>query len=297
MAFIQRRIIAQFDLNEGTFPDGSTRLTLEGLRMSVTVTQSGIPELAHLSADIYGMTLSQMNQLSTLGQTVGLIRKNTITIFAGDEGEEPGQIFSGTVFNAWGDFNSAPDVPFRVDAQAGLLDAVAPYPSTNPKGNVAAADLLKQFAAKWQGGMAFENNGVDVQLSNPHYYGSLKNQILMCLKEVQAWWNGGEGNVFAVWPVSGSRKSASVPVISKDTGMVGYPSFTQQGMIVRSIFFPSIRYGSLVKVNSTLKLPLTPNGQWQVYGITYELETLVPHGQWFMTLNLTPPGYVVIPPL
>lgn len=298
MAFVQRQIIAQFDLGEGTFgTSGSTRLTLEGLRMSVSVNQPGIPTLAHLSAEIYGMTLSQMNQLSTLGQVVGTVRKNTITILAGDADAEPSVIFTGTIFDAWGDFNSAPDVPFRVNAQAGLLESVAPYNSTNPKGAVAAADLLKQFAASWQGGMPFENNGVSTILQDPHFYGSLKNQIFSCLQQSRACWNGGDGGVFAVWPVNGWRKSQSIPEISSKTGMVQYPTFTQNGMVVRSIFFLGIQFGSLVSVKSTLKLPLTPNGPWQVAGITLDLQTLTPHGDWFMTLNLVPPGYVVVPPL
>lgn len=298
MAFVQRVLTAQFDLGEGTFgTSGSTRLMLEGLRMNATVTQNGIPELAHLQAEIFGMTLSQMNQLSTLGQLVNTIKKNTITLFAGNAGETPAQIFTGTIFNAWADLNNSPNASFRVDAQAGLIESVAPYPSTNPQGAVPAASILQQFANSWQGGMPFENNGVTTQLSNPHYYGSLKNQILACCKEAQCWWNGGDGGVFAVWPVSGSRSTPTIPTISAQTGMVGYPSFTQNGMIVKSVFFPAIRYGSLVKVKSQLKLPLTPQGQWQVYGITYNLATLTPEGDWFMELYLTPPGAVTVPPL
>ena len=53
---------------------------------------------------------------------------------------------------------------------------------------------------------------------------------------------------------------------------------------------------SLSKVKSTIKLPLTPNGQWQVLGLTYELNTQVPHGDWFQEMTLVPPGYVGTPP-
>jgi len=253
--------------------------------------------MGKLSAEIYGMTLSQMNQLSTLGQTVTNVKKNTITVMAGDAGEKQSVVFQGTIFGAWGDFANAPEVPFCIDAQAGLLEAVAPYETTNPKGAVNAADILKQFAAKWNGGTPFQNNGVTTVLKNPYYYGSLKQQIMMCLQEARAVWNGGEGNVFAVWPVDGNRASASVPTISKKTGMIQYPTYTQNGMIVRMLYSPAIVYGGLVKVETTLKLPLTPQGQWQVLGITYNLNTLQPSGEWSMSLNLVPPGYVGTPPL
>lgn len=74
-------------------------------------------------------------------------------------------------------------------------------------------------------------------------------------------------------------------------------TFQQNGMNVKAVFHPAIRYGSIVKVKSSLQLPLTPNGNWQVYGITYSLDTLQPRGQWFMELYLCPPGYVTVPPL
>jgi len=300
MAFVQRIISVKFDLGEGTFTDtGSSSLNLTGLRMSTNITQPGIPEMAHCSIRIYGMTLSQMNQLSTLGQVVTNIKKNLITVYAGNSDQEPGVIFSGTIFAAWGDFNSAPDVPFMVEAQAGLIESVAPYSSTNPKGAVAAADLLAKFAADWNGGkgIPFVNYGVTTILTDPHLYGSLKNQIFSVLQQARAWWNGGQGNEFAVWPVNGVRQGQGVPTISAKTGMVQYPTYTQNGMIVKSIFTQEVIFGGLVKIESTLKLPLTPNGQWQVLGLSYELDSLVPHGNWFMTMNLVPPGFVGTSPL
>lgn len=298
MAFLQRRLSVQFDLGEGTFGGtGASTLKLDGLRMSANITQPGIPQLASLTAEIYGMTLSQMNQLSTLGQLVTDVYKNSVSIFAQDDNGGDTLLFKGTIYEAWGDFNNAPEVPFLISAQAGVLEATAPYDTTNPKGGVAAADILKQFAAKWQGGMPFENHGVTTMLKNPYYYGSLKQQIFMCLQEARANWNGGAGNVFAVWPVDGYVNNRNIPTISKKTGMIQYPSYTQSGLLVRSLFYPGIVFGGIVKVETSLKLPLTPQGQWQVQGVTYNLQSLTPNGTWEMSLNLVPPGLIGTPPL
>jgi hypothetical protein len=116
----------------------------------------------------------------------------------------------------------------------------------------------------------------------------------MVLQESRTYWNGG---VFAVWPVNGFRKGSGVPTISAATGMIGYPIYTQNGMIVKSMFSPAVTFGALVTVKSTLKLPLTPNGQWQVQGLTYNLDSLVPRGEWSMILALVPPGFVGTSPL
>lgn len=68
-------------------------------------------------------------------------------------------------------------------------------------------------------------------------------------------------------------------------------------MTVKSIFSAGVAFGSLVTVKTSLKLPPTTDGQWQVSGVTYNLETITPHGDWFMTLNLVPKGSVSVPPL
>lgn len=300
MAFVQRLISVQVDLSQGTFSEtGTSTITLTGLRMSVTVTQPGIPEMARLSAQIFGMTLSQMNKLSTLGQVVTDLPRSLITVFAGDADQTQGVIFSGSITAAWADFDGAPDIPFCIEAQAGLIESVAPYSSTNPKGAVAASDLLSQFASHWNNGkgIPFVNYGVVAILTDPHLYGSLKNQIMSVLQQARAFWNGAQSGVFAVWPVNGYRSGLGIPTISRSSGMVGYPAFTQNGMIVRSIFSPDVIFGGLVKIKSSLRLPLTPNGNWQVAGLSYKLNTLTPRGDWFMTLNLIPPGYAVTPPL
>jgi hypothetical protein len=85
MAFVQRLLSFTFQLGEGSFGNsGFDVVTIDGLRASCRITKAGGPSMSTAECDIYGMTKSQMNKLSTLGLKVTLQRRNVITISAGD---------------------------------------------------------------------------------------------------------------------------------------------------------------------------------------------------------------------
>lgn len=71
MALIRRLIDATFELGEGSYgTSGSNNVTLSGLRVSANVQNAGGRAMGSADVRVWGMTLSKMNQLSTLGMVV-----------------------------------------------------------------------------------------------------------------------------------------------------------------------------------------------------------------------------------
>jgi hypothetical protein len=88
----------------------------------------------------------------------------------------------------------------------------------------------------------------------------------------------------------GARGGTAV-LVSPKTGMHGYPSYTIDGIFVRTLFNPSILFQSTIEVQSEL----TPAcGIWAVQRLDHDLDSLVPHGKWFSSINAYPLG--VTPP-
>jgi hypothetical protein len=93
------------------------------------------------------VTTTVSSGLSTLGQVVTNVRKNLITVYPSDSGQTPGVIFSGTINNAWGDFNSPPEVPFRVErARQAPIPALVPARIPCARPQLSVATLLINFA-------------------------------------------------------------------------------------------------------------------------------------------------------
>lgn len=285
MSFVQRLLQATFVLGEGSFGStGSNQIDLPALRTTADVIYAGGNAMGTLEMAIYGMTLSQMNQLSTLGMIYTQKRRNSITLTAGDATSGMATVFQGTITNAWPDMQAAPDVPFRVEGHTGLIGALAPATSTSISGTADVATLLSGLAVQMN--MRFENNGVSVKLPNPYYSGSARSQALAIVRDAGIEWNGGNNGVLAIWNAGQARGGTSI-MLSKETGLDGYPSYTSNGIMLRALFNPSMGLGSKVTVQSDL----TPAcGDWIVYGLNHHLDCMVQKGRWFSDIQAAPPG-------
>lgn len=280
MTFAQRQIDVTFSIGKGSFgEDGFDNITLSGLRVSATVEKTGLPGMNTAQVRVYGMTLSMMNQLSTLGKPQIFTRKNAVTIKAGDAVSGMAVVFTGTLQDAWAELRGAPDGFFVVMAHTGLLAQMKPVPPSSFPGSADAAVILSGLAE--QMGLSFENNGVSVQLSNPYFPGTARMQAVSCAKAAGINMTLDD-DVLAIWPVGGHR-GGTIPLISQDTGLVGFPAYAGgQQMALSTLYNPSIRFGGQVDVQTSLT---GANGRWTVNSVHHHLESQTPGGAWFTQIQ------------
>jgi len=282
MTFARRVIATTLTLGSGSFgTDGSNTLKVSGLRTQVHVDKVVGPGMSLLTMRIHGMRQDDMNQISALNQGAEQQKQNTVLVEAGDEGNTLSTVFQGQILVAQQNLNGAPDVSMVITGAAGQIAAVQTTSPISYPGSANAADIMATIAAK--AGWLFENNGVSVQLATPYYFGSPRDQARACAEAGQFFWmvddgNGAHPQTLAIWPKNGYRLGA-VPIISKATGMIGYPDYStsQNGLKIRTLFNPNILNGGLVKIESDL---LVANGTWRSFEISHTLDSETPNGQW-----------------
>lgn len=264
---------------------GRDTVTLAGSRTSVRIENSGAPAGSKAHITIYGMTLDLMNELATLGMVFQIVPRNTIIVRAGDEQAGLTSVFFGTIQQAYADFNAAPEVPFHFECITGLADSVIPTTASSFPGATDVGTIMAGFAQKMS--LGFENSGVSVQLQSPYFSGSIMSQLEKCASDAGIKFYIDPGRLLAIWP-KGKSRGGAVPLISKATGMAGYPSYTQQGILVKTLFNPQVGFGGQIKVESAL----TPaNGIWNVIKLDHALDSQVPRGQWQSTISAFNPKY------
>jgi hypothetical protein len=294
---------------------GTDTVLLSGSRTMVRIMNSGAPADGRATVKIWGMTPSLMNQLSTLGLVFNLVPKNTLTISAGelvDGAPQMSNVFTGTIWAAYGDYQAQPDVPFIFECLAGAADATISVPPSTFPGAQSVANMMAGFARQMN--LGFENNGITATLTNAYFGGSAKIQAQRCAAAANISWGVIGGNLLSIWPKGGNRNTPTVPVISAANGMIGYPAFTQQGIIVKTLFVPTISFGSLISVQSSLLSAIasaqpgqpalgggttsTFPSQWTVNKLDLALDSLLPKGQWEATIYAYNPRYArsIIPP-
>lgn len=275
MAFIKRKIDVTFKKGSGSFAGTSADLVkVTGLRVAASIQKNGLDSMCQAQLRVYGLPLTLMNQLATLGRVLAVGERNSVQVEAGDDESGMSVVFQGTIQDAYADLNSAPDSLFVVNAFTGLQEALKPAEPISVRGSADVSTLMSGLAVKM--GMLFEDGGVQVRLADPYYAGTFRDQVvaIAAAANINQLIDAG---TLAIWPAGGQRKGL-IPKISAATGMVGYPAYTNTGIMVTTLFNPSVNYGMDVEVESEI---LPACGKWNVYGVSLELESETPGGAWF----------------
>ena len=133
--------------------------------------------------------------------------------------------------SAWADFNGAPDVEMKFEAMTGGYAALIAQSPVSSSGTATAADLCGQFAK--EAGFSFVNQGIDASIANSVYSGSPLEKAQAVAKQVGADLIIDDDKM-TLLPRGESLRGGSVVLLSPETGMIGYPTFTNNGIIVKS---------------------------------------------------------------
>jgi len=285
-------------LGTESFPDGRViqksfasgginQITIQGLRASISIDKAGGVQNSMLRARIWGVKESDMRACTTLKWKPLEAIKNTVQVFAID-GEVETLVFAGNIVNAWGDYQSIPDVFLYIEAQSAYFAQINPAAPRSYQGALDAAEALRQIAE--QMGLTMEVNGAKAMLNDIYVANTLTEQA----KEIVKAANFDmyiDDKTMAICPKYGARAQSFIPDISAQTGMVGYPTFDGIGVAFVTLFNPAILFGG--KVNVITDIPQAA-GEWNVSSIAHRLECEKPNGQWFSTVRGSLGQYAIV---
>jgi hypothetical protein len=301
MSFIERQISLTFKFGLGPNGIGAEEdLTITGLRISCEIEIVGATAMPVARLMIWGLSNSVIYKLSTAGQYWQKNRKNSVIIAAGDAGKPLPKIFEGEITQAWADLHDAPNVSFNIQANTGYLAQMAPTAATSYPGQTDAATMIKNLVDRYnketKSSIVFKNNGVNVQYPKYNTYGTIRDQIKQVIDDSGIEWNNMDNGILEIWP-RGSGLGGDAVLLSPQTGMVSYPTFTAQGMTITTLFNPGLRFGGLVDVESLLTPSENNKGlqpvkvkNWPIKIIEHELEAQIPGGAWFTRVHVWNPS-------
>lgn len=285
--YAKRVLQFTFQLGQGAFgASGQNTLTLNGLRAFAQVNQANIPSGGMAMIRIQGMTLDHINTLTQAGLYYKF-RHNLVGIQAGDEGGQLTTVFTGVIYEAYPDFSNQPDVAFVILASPSNELQLKPAQAISFNGATKITTALQKIIQP--AGLMLEANNVDVVLASPYFPGTVWQQILRAVKAANIFAHlDAPSKTLAIWPKSGQRDK-SVPMISPDTGMIGYPEFMQNRIKVRTLFDPKfVGCGPGVPILVQSQLSAANGNQWVLNEVTLNLSSESPGGPWEMILQASP---------
>ena len=285
-SFTKKVISLTFTLNSGTF-EGTTAnaLTVSGLRTTVAYSQQGwlVKDAANIV--VYGLTQSQMSQLSTYGAPPTITTQNMISVSAGDNVTGMSVVFQGAITEARAKYTGE-NAPFIITAVQFMPQAVQTVAALSYNGPVSVAVIMGNLAQ--QLGLTLENSGVTSILTNFYQTGSLLDQAKAVAKaaNINALIDSRNG-LLAIWPLNQARNGQTV-LISPTSGLVGYPEFTLNGVMFECLWNPNIVYGKPLQLQSSLK---NATGTWVPVMIDTNLSSEDTGGPWFQRVTAYAPGF------
>ena len=261
-------------LGEGEFDGGGNTKIIEGLATTVQVTKAGLPEKNSAEVRIYNMSLSDMDKLTFLSFVPGEYRKNHILIEAGNKGEELSVVFKGDITSAYAEINADACMKFNA-LTAGWSVLIADSP-TSVQGEATAESLISQFAQ--QAGFNFINNGVTESVKNATFNGSPVQKAQAVADEV-----GCEllmdDETWTIQPWDKPRGDAVL--LKADSGLIGYPSFTQDGISCECFYNPRLQLGGQIKIESIVP---RASGYWKITKLSHDLAAYT-NGRWVSRID------------
>lgn len=284
-SFQRRNLRLTFQLATGTFikegdPD---KLVIDGFRVQAEIDMPGGYEFATCRLRVYGLERFVMERLTVINYQNLDFMRNSVQIEATDDDGEFTSIFLGEIYIAQPDYAGAPDVPFVIEARAGLIGSLAPAASNSYPGPQKVSAIMEQLAG--QLGVTLENNGVSSTVTDMAMIGSPlhKVQVLADAARIQYWFLPEEG-ILAIAPMGASRKSDPV-LYDFNNGVVGWPSKIHNGIIFTALFNPSAFHGCKILMESEVS---SCNGEWYIISMSHRLDSETPGGAWFTHFTATP---------
>lgn len=281
LSFVKRLLEVHITLRKGQFASGTDTKIVTGIPLKVRIEKTGPPDFNKANIEIRGMRYEDMEQLSTLAFKPLFNAHNLVQVYAGDEENGLSLAFSGEITQASADFNGAPDITFKIDAMTGYFGNTTPSGPTAIKGNQAASTFIEQQAKKC--GYSFRNDGVTENLQNAVLNGSPIAQARAAARQINAELIIDD-NVVILSPRGGKKDTEKNAVLlNKDSGMIGYPTITNEGLQLKSLYNPAYQLGSLVKVESIVP---HASGIWRIIKLTHDLAAFDPSGgPWFSEMT------------
>lgn len=279
----KKKLRITITLGTGAFGD-SDQITLEGFRASLNISNAGGLQMGQLTGNIYGMKVSDMDAITSYAKYFGAFKPNTIVVYAID-GKQESLVFTGNIVTAWAEYGGMPDVCLNIQAQAAAVDMLKAVPPRSFSGTVDVPNVMAQIAASM--GYSFKNNGVAATLENVYLANTGMDQARELASHAKIELIIGADKSITITPKGKAIENAQKPLLSRQTGMIGYPTYDGTTVICRTLYNPAIHLYNLVKIETDVK---RANGDWLVLSIDHSLDCEVPDGQWFSVFRAVNPA-------
>jgi hypothetical protein len=271
--FKQHTLRFEFKNNAESFDDkGNDSISLANVKATVSLNAVVGRMAATAEISIYGLSIDRLAELSGHADGNMLSTQNiTVSIFADDF-----FMFSGGMVSSIANMNSAPETGLMIVAIANAdlqKKAVSPF---SANGSQPIETVISSICTAAGYEASFKGLKGMTTSSSPHYEGSVYDQLNAVCSDYNVAMQVNPPNNIEFWSDSSLRDDV-VPYISKEYGLIGYPVFSNGGILFQTQYSLLLIIGRHIEIKTDLP---HASGRYQLTAVKHELSSWVESGSW-----------------
>lgn len=268
----QRSLRFEFANETSSFDEkGNNKISISEVRSTVSFQSAGNLFGTQVNASLFGLSMELLASLSS--KAMGLFGSDTerisMKIYVGDTA-----IFVGYMTSSIANMNTAPNSALMITATANADLQNKPSPPFSFNGATPVTSVITAICKA--AGYSPYITGLDgIVATNPHYEGSIFNQLEKLCDDFEIAMSVASPTI-TFWPQN-EKKDDVMPLISPEYGLIGYPIFSNGGVMFQTQFSTLLTTGRNVKLITSLP---HASGTYKLTSVSHELSSWMPDGPW-----------------
>lgn len=250
---------------------GNNTITIDEVKSTVSFQSSGNLFGTQVNVSLFGLGIELLAALSS--KAMGLFGSDTerisLQIIVGET-----SVFAGYMTSSVANMNTIPNTSLMITATANADLQNKPASPFSFNGATPVPDIINAICNA--AGYKAYITGLDgLVVTNPHYEGDIFSQLTALCSDVNVAMSVTPPSI-SFWPQDGERDTV-MPFISPEHGLIGYPVFSNGGLMFQTQFSTLLTTGRNVQIETSLP---HASGVYKLTSVTHELSSWMPDGPW-----------------
>lgn len=250
---------------------GNNTISISEARATVSFQSAGNLFGTQINVSIFGLGIEMLAALSS--KAMGLFGSDTerisMKVFVGETA-----IFAGYMTSSIANMNAIPNAALMITATANADLQNKPASPFSFNGATPVPDIINAICNA--AGYKAYITGLDgLVVTNPHYEGSIFTQLESLCNDVNVSMSVAPPSI-SFWPQDSTRDDV-MPFISPEYGLIGYPIFSNGGLMFQTQFSTLLTTGRNVQIETSLP---HASGVYKLTSVNHELSSWMNDGPW-----------------
>lgn len=270
--YSKRSLRFDFVNETSSFEDsGNNTISISEARATVSFQSAGNLFGTQINVSIFGLGIDMLAALSS--KAMGLFGSDTerisMKVFVGETA-----IFAGYMTSSIANMNAIPNAALMITATANADLQNKPASPFSFNGATPVPDIINAICNA--AGYKAYITGLDgLVVTNPHYEGSIFTQLESLCNDVNVAMSVAPPSI-SFWPQDSTRDDV-MPFISPEYGLIGYPIFSNGGLMFQTQFSTLLTTGRNVQIETSLP---HASGVYKLTSVNHELSSWMNDGPW-----------------